>query len=502
MKNKVVRASIILLVGTILSKILGFARELMVAYRFGAGNVSDAFVLTNGIPSLVFVSFATAINVNYIPYFHRIEGEEERNRFTSNLTSIIFVTLMIGCLIICLIPKPILKLFAAGLPAETERYAVAMMRIVVFAIIPIMLSYLYQAYLQANGSFASTVLFGIVTNIVVILFTIIASEKRYYLLSVGTITANLIGFLMVFINVKRKTLFMFIPCLDFKDKRIKEIIILTVPLLVEDLASSMSLLVDRNLASFLDKGTISGLGYAGTVGNIASTMIATAIMTATFPLFSKMLATGKREEFIVLFKKYASVISFLLGPISIFIILNSNSIVTLIFEHGAFNNTATIIVSESLICYVVGVLPLGLQSYLIRGFYAMQDTKTPVKIKVFALFCNIIMNLVFVRFIKHMGIALSTSISYLIAYFLLIHSLRKKHGIQDIGCITIEGLITLTFSLISGLVMYLVFNKIVVISHLFFKLVLEGLLFSCVYLMMTLTFRHELVKDFLRVVKR
>ena len=86
--SKVARASIVLMIGTILSKVLGFARELMVAYRFGAGSISDAFVLTNSIPTLIFVSVATAININYIPYYHRIDGEEERNRFTSNLTNI------------------------------------------------------------------------------------------------------------------------------------------------------------------------------------------------------------------------------------------------------------------------------------------------------------------------------------------------------------------------------------------------------------------------------
>ena len=91
--SKVARASIILMIGTVLSKILAFVRELMVAYRFGAGSISDAFVLTNGIPTLIFVSVGTAININYIPYYHRIKDEAEKDKFTSNLTNICMIIL-------------------------------------------------------------------------------------------------------------------------------------------------------------------------------------------------------------------------------------------------------------------------------------------------------------------------------------------------------------------------------------------------------------------------
>ena len=492
----------ILMIGTILSKLLGFARELMVAYRFGAGSISDAFVLTNSIPTLIFVSVATAININFIPYYHRIDTEEDRNRFTSNLTNISIIILIVGCLIINIFPRQVLKIFATGLPQETERYAILMLRIVVFSIIPIILSYLYQAYLQANESFVSTAVYGIITNVAVILFTYIATEEKYYVLSVGTIVSHVVGLIPIFYSIKKRTSFHYSLYLDFRDQRIKDLVLLTLPLMVEDLASSMSLLVDRNLASFLDKGTISGLGYAGTIGNIASTMIASAIMTATFPLFSKMLAKGEKAQFEKQFENYASVISYLLGPISIFMILNAGDIVTFIFEHGAFNSTATKIVSESMICYSVGVLPMGLQAYLIRGFYAMQDTKTPVKIKVFALICNIILNLLSVHWLKHMGIALSTSISYVIAYGLLTYNIKKKHDIQNIWKITIEGGISLLICVIPAVVVFMIFNRVFTLYNLFLKLLIEGMFFIGGYIVMMMLFRRDRFNDVIRVLKR
>ncbi len=489
------------MIGTILSKILGFARELIVAYRFGAGSISDAFVLTNSIPTLIFVSVATAININFIPYYHKIKEEEERNRFTSNLTNLSMLILLIGCVIISIIPKIVLKIFASGLPEETERYAVLMLRIVVFSIIPIILSYLYQAYLQANDSFISTALYGIITNLAVILFTFIASAERYYLLSVGTIVSHIVGFLPIVYAVKKRTSFQYLLYIKFNDQRIKDIVLLTVPLMLEDLAASMSLLVDRNLASFLDQGTISGLGYAGTIGNIAATMIATAIMTATFPTFSRLLASGEKKAFSVQFEKYAAVICYLLGPISVFMISNAKDIVKIVFEHGLFNSTATKIVSESMVCYAVGVLPMGLQSYLIRGFYAMQDTKTPVKIKVFALICNIILNLLSVRFLQHKGIALSTSVSFIIAYFLLVRSLKKKHQVDCVDKITAEGMFSLIMSIIPALVLFVIFNKVFFIPNLLLKILAEGILFIVFYFSLMLAFRRERLNDIIRVLK-
>lgn len=489
-KNKILQVSALLMLCTVISKILGFGRELLVAYKFGAGSISDAFVLTNSIPTLIFTSLATAININFIPCYQRIESSGEKSRFTSNLTNISLLIMSAGCLLVELFPRIVLKFFASGLPDETERISVLMLRIVIFSIYPIILAYLYQAYMQANSFYIGTALYGVVTNIVVILFTFISTAEHSFLLSVGTVTAHLLGLGMILFGVRLKAPFRYTPCIDVREKHTRNMVILTIPLLIEDLASSMSLIVDRNLASFLDEGTISGLGYAGTIGNIASSMIATAIMTATFPFFSKLLAGGKKEEFSAEFRKYASALCFLLSPVSVFLIFNANDIVALIFRHGQFSDTAAKVVSESMICYAVGVLPMGMQSYFIRGFYAMQDTKTPVKIKVFALVCNIVLNLLSVKLLRHMGIALSTSFSYVISYFLLLHCL-KKHGTENTGRITAECAVSLLLSVIPAVILYFSFGRLIVISSLLVRTLFGGLAFTLMYFGLVMLFRRK-----------
>lgn len=499
--GSVTKASVILMIGAIFSKLLAFARELFVAYRFGAGSISDAFILTNGIPTILFVSLVTAININFIPFFHRIETQESRDCFTSNVMNICLIIMLGGCLVVNIFPELFLKLFATGLPPETEKYSVLMLRIVVFSIIPLILSYLFQAYLQANKLFSSTAFYGVITNTVVILTTFLATEENYYILSIGTVTSYFVGLFFIFFYLKNNTSFHYTFYFNPRDKNIKMFILLTMPLLAEDIASSMSLLADRNIASFLDKGTISGLSYAGAMGQIASTMIAASIITASFPTFSQLIAEKQQSKFMVLFERYANIISYLLAPISAFLLVNAQDIVTLIFEHGAFSSSSSKIVIESMICYTVGLLPMGLQSYFIRGFYVMQDTQTPVKIKVFSFAVGIGLKLITVKYLAHMGIALSTSLSFIMSYILLMYFLKSKHAMNNLGNITREGLFALFLSLGAAVSCYLIVNHLFFVKYVLVRLLMNSLFFAIIFLFLGIILRKEQFMNLLLTIR-
>ncbi len=499
--SAVMQSVSLLMIGTILSKVTGFLREILVAHRFGSGVISDSFVLTNGISDILFCAVGMAISINFIPCYTRLDGKNRKDRFTSNVMNLTALILLIGSALAFLFPGVVLTVFAGGLQGEAAQVSSLMLRIVVFASIPIMLSHLFQAYCQVNGEFLTTALYGVFINLITIVFIFLAGVSNYWLLSVGTLTGNFLGMLLPLWGMKRKG-FRYSPVCTVRDDAVKRMLFLTGPLLAENLASNLSLLVDRNLASFLDTGTITSLSYAGNITNIASTMIATAILTATFPLFSKMLSAGENEAFEGQFEKYAAVICCLLAPISVFMILNAKDIVTFIFEHGAFNAAATMTVTESMICYAAGVLPMGLQSYLIRGFYAMQDTKTPVKIKVFALVCNIVLNLASVHFLRHMGIALSTSVSYVIAYFLLAHAMRKRHGVRCVRRITPEAGISLLLSAVPGAAVWFLFNRLCFVPNLLLKLLAEGVLFLGLFTLGLWGFRRERFREVISTLKR
>lgn len=503
-KGSLRKTAILLAIGTVISKILGFVREVAVAYKFGAGSITDAFVLTNGIPSMIFVSVGAAIGINYIPSLQKIKNDGEKNEFTSNLLNVILAILSIGCILVEVFPVIVLKFFAAGLPSETERYAIVMLRIVMFSIFPITLSHLFQAYSQTKGTFETTALYGIVCNAVIIVSIFLCTAKTYWLLSVGIIAANVVGFIFVFRGAQKS---------GFTYKRIfwpfspdiKSMVILTLPLMIEDIASNMSLLVDRNLASFLESGTLSGLSYAGILGNIAGTLVSAPIITATFPSFVKLLGEGNHKVFENNFEKCAEVILFLMCPVSVILIFFAKDIVIFIFEHGAFHSAASKVVYESMICYSIGIIPSAMQDYFIRAFYAIQDTKTPVKVKVFSLICNIILNLAVVKFLRHIGIALSTSVSLIMAYFLLGALLKKKYSFHCINKITIDMFREIGMALVAGIITFVVFRRFIVIDILFFRLVLEIVSFMISYMVIEVIFNKHIIDemfDLLKIYKR
>ena len=95
-RESIADAAILIMIGTIVAKSLGFFRELTVAYKYGAGSISDAFLLTNGIPSMIFSSIGIAIGINYIPFCQKLKNKEEQDRFTSNLLNVILIILLIG----------------------------------------------------------------------------------------------------------------------------------------------------------------------------------------------------------------------------------------------------------------------------------------------------------------------------------------------------------------------------------------------------------------------
>lgn len=481
MRSRTGRAIGTLMLGTLLSKILGFVRELTVAYKFGAGSITDAFVLTNGIPTVLFSAIAIAVSINYIPVYVGLSDRNSKNVFTSKLINIYAIVLLAGCLIMIAFPKAVLFIFASGLTGESKHYSVVMLRIMAISAVPIILSGIFQAYSQAEDRFVSTSLYGIIVNTIIIVTTIVVLPENYFLLSVGTVLANFCGMFYVAHNAHRcgyRYSFNF----RFRDDKLKELFLLTLPLLVENIASNLSGIVDKNLASYLQDGIISGLNYANTLGNIASSVIASAIITATFPMNSRLINDGDADGFKSNFIKYAKILIYILLPISGFMFFDAAEIVKVVFERGAFDATATNIVAECMMFYALGTTFGGLQTYLVRGFYAMKETKTPVKVMVFSLICNMVVNVLLVFSLRHKGIALSTSLSYLIAVELLLILLKKRCGINVMKLVNCElvKVIAVVGSVAS--VVYAINRIGLCVMNLYLSFVINGMIYVAIYI--------------------
>jgi putative peptidoglycan lipid II flippase len=444
---------------TIITKILSFAREVVLSYFYGASAISDAYLISMTIPGIIFSLVGVAINRTYIPIFSNIiknQNEKEGNIFTNNIINffIIFCTAMF--LIGFLFAEQIVKLFASGFEGESLFLAVNFTKITLFGIYFTTISHILISYLQIKNKFIVPALISVPFNIIIIL-SIIFSTKNLYLLAVGVVIAIFSQLLvLLFTSFKNgfKYNFLFKP----KDENFKKLIYLSLPIILGSSITQINVLVDRTIASRIVVGGISALNYATRLNNFVLGIFVLSITTVMYPSISKMAAENKFKEFKISLVEVIGIINLLLVPITIGSMIFATPIVQLLFGRGAFSDKAIYLTSQGLIFFSVGMVGFGIKDVLTRALYSLQDTKTPMIIASIAITINIILNIILSNFLGIGGLALATSISAIISTILLFICLRRKIGPFGIKRLVISFVKMLIASLIMGIASKMLYN--------------------------------------------
>lgn len=426
--SNVAKATVGLMVATILSKILGFSRELFLASYYGATTYSDIYLTAYNIPSVLFSALAAAIATTFIPLYYEnysLYKKEGALKFTNNVFNIVvYITILIA-LISCIYSKPIVKLFAIGFRGETLEITVQFTRIMVFSIVFLGLSNVITAFLQVNNNFIISGLIGIPLNIIIIVSIILSSKYNPYILPIGTLIAISSQFLFQ-IPAAKKIGYKYNPVINLNDEYIKKMIWLVGPVFIGVAVNQINTMVDRTLASTLQAGSISALNYANRLNNFVMGLFITSISAVIYPMLSKLSAENDELKFSESVSRSINSVILLVMPISIGAIVLAKPIVGLLFERGAFDEKATYMTSIALVFYSIGMVSFGLRDILGKVFYSLQDTKTPMMNGAIAMGLNIVLNLILVRFMGHAGLAFATSISTIVCIFMLFGSLKKK----------------------------------------------------------------------------
>ena len=436
--SNIAKTTIGLMFLTLISKVLGFFRELCLGSVYGASAFTDAYIISQNIPIVIFTSVAMALGTSYIPLFCDIReksGDKEAIKFSNNLINIVVIFCSLLAIVCMIFTEPIVKIFAMGFEGETLKLAVEFTRILIIGIIFIGVNDVLMPFLQINQNYAVPGMLGIPYNIVIIISIFASPKFGYKVLIYGTLLAILSKVLFQIPFAKKKG-YKYKAYVNVKDKNIKKLLLLVAPVFVGVAVNQVNGLVDKTLASTLVEGSISALNYANKL----------------YPLLSKLSAANNKEEFNNSIVKSINYVILLVIPISIGAMVLSTPIVKLLFERGAFDLRATQMTSSALFCYSIGIIGFGLRDILSRVFYSIQDTKTPMINGAIAMALNIVLNLILIKYIGHAGLALATSISALVCIVLLFRSLRKKIG--NFG----EEKIAVVFikTLISGVVMGIV----------------------------------------------
>lgn len=458
--SKVAKATIVLMMATMIAKVLGFGRELVLASSYGASMYSDAYLTAMNIPLVLFTIIGTTLGTVLIPMYFEVNsdlGEKKALNFTNNVFNMVIAICIVLAILGLVFTEPLVKVFAMGFEGQTLKVAIDFTRITIIGIVFTGLSYVMTAYLQIKNNFTVPGLISVPKNIIIIASIILSVKYNPYIMIWGT----LIGIATEFIfqlPFAIKSGYKYQPYINIKDKYIKKMSWLIVPVLIGVAVNQINAMVDRTLASTLVEGSISALNYANKLNGFVMAMFITSVAAVIYPMLSKLSSEDNKEKFISSVVQSVNSVILLVIPISVGAIVLATPIVKLLFQRGEFDARATSMTAIALIMYSIGMVAFGLRDILGKVFYAFQDTKTPMINGAIAMIMNIVLNIILVKYLQLAGLALATSISAIVCIFLLFGSLKKKIGYFGQDKIIKTTIKSIVAAVVMGTVTYFVYN--------------------------------------------
>lgn len=456
------KTALILMIITILSKVLGFARELTLSYFYGASAITDAYLISITIPTVIFGMIGVGIGTSYIPMYSKIEqieGSQAGGRYTNNLINIILIMCTILFVLGVSFTTPLVKIFASGFQGETLALAIRFTRVSLVAMYFTGLIAVFTGFLQIKDNFVIPGMLGIPMNLMTMVFIILSAKGNIMLLAIGTVIAGATQLLLLIPFIHKKG-YRYKPVLDLKDKHMKHMVYIALPVIMGASVNQINVLVDRTIATSLAQGGLTALNYANRINDFAQGIFVISITTALYPVISKMAAENNMVGLKKSVSEAISGVNLLVIPATVGSMVFAGPVVSLLFGRGKFDSQALAMTTVALFFYAIGMIGFGLRQVLARAFYSLQDTKTPAINAAIAVVINIILNIILSRLMGIGGLALATSISAIFGTGLLFVSLRKKVGPLGMKDISISFVKILGASILMGLMAKLAFNAL------------------------------------------
>ena len=426
--NKTAVHAIIMVLTTILAKLLGFCRELSLAFSYGASNVSDAYVVAFTLPTILFSGLGTAMLTSYISVYTDLQQNHpgEEKPFHNQVITMSFL-LSVGFIAVFLALRyPIVRLFALGFEGEQLALTVNLSSIMIASLVFLGVGYILQGYLQMKGCFFTVGMVSVPLNIAVIA-TILTSGDNYGLLGWGVVIGYAGEFLLVLLVALRQQ-FTYHPDAAFRNRNVRRFLVMVLPIFLGKTINSINLIIDKSIASLLSEGVVSVMNYGNRITGFVTSVFVVSITTALFPQLSRLSAASETKQLKRTYRSSCGIIGLFVIPISAGMMMFSREFVQLLFLRGEFTEYDVQRTGEVVFFYALGLLFYSLKEVTINVYYALQDTKTPTINSLLAIALNIVLNLLLIQKMEHKGLALATALSGFITTLLLIVPLRRKMG--------------------------------------------------------------------------
>ena len=419
---------------TLLSRILGFVRDFVIARVFGAGMMTDAFFVAFKLPNLLRRLFAEgAFSQAFVPIlgeYKNKQGPEAAKSLVDRVATLLFFVLLAVTLLGMAGAPLLIYLSAPGFAADADKFGltVELTRITFPYILFMSLVALAGGILNSWNRFAVPAFTPVLLNVAFIGMALFAAPHFAEPVKALGWAVFLGGVLQLAYQVPSLRRIGMLPrfILDWRDPGVRRILKLMAPAVLGVSVSQVSLLINTIFASFLGTGSVSWLYYADRLMEFPAGMLGAALGTILLPSLSKYHANDNHAEYSRLLDWGLRLTLLLAAPAAVALAIIAVPLITTLFHHGAFSADDVFRTREALVAYSVGLVGLILVKVLAPGFYARQNIRTPVRIALIALATTQTLNLLLIGPLKHAGLALSIGLAACLNALLLYRGLRRQ----------------------------------------------------------------------------
>lgn len=433
-KGKIAKAAGIMSAATFISRILGFVRDMIFAIYFGATGLSDTFFAAFRIPNLLRELFAEgSMSSAFIPVlteYHQKHGEDEARRLVSITFTFIIIVVGIICLLGIFFAPVLVTFIAPGFLKFPDKFALTVLltRIMFPFLLFVSLAALAMGALNTKKIFfipaIAPAMFN-VTLIVSIVFFESVSDKPIIVAAAGILAGGLVQFAFQLPSFLKNGYRLDFNA-SFRHPGLRRMSILLIPATMALAVNQINIVISNILASYLPTGSITYLYYAMRLIQFPVGIFGVAMGMAVLPTLSEHAVRGDmlslREDFSFALR----LLFFISVPSMVGLAALREPIVNLLFQRGHFDYAATQGTADALLFYSLGIWSIVGVRVITASFYAMQNTRTPVKIAVLGMVTNILFSIALMGPMKHSGLALANALASWVNFSLLFYFLRKE----------------------------------------------------------------------------
>lgn len=422
---------------TMISRLLGFLRDQLIAFTLGTGPVAEAFFVAQRFPNLFRALFAEgAFNNAFVPLFAKRvegEGEEKARAFAIEVFSVLLAWLLLFSAVAMMAMPLVIYVIAPGFTAEGERFqlAVDLTRICFPYLLFMSLTALQSGVLNSLNRFTAAAAAPILLNLVMIASNVVAwllatgnTPATGYIFAWGIFASGIAQYALLAVACRRAGMKL-VPRWPRLTPDVKRVIALSVPGIVSGGVMQINLVVATMIATTID-GAVAYLYYADRLYQLPLGVIGVAIGVVLLPDLSRKLRAGNQVGALTSQNRALELSLFLTLPAAAALMVIPAPIIHTVFEHGAFTRGDTFAVAPAVLAFAAGLPAFSLTKVFQPGFYAREDTKTPMRFALISVLVNVAGSLILSRVMGHVGIALATTLAAWVNAALLGFTLHRR----------------------------------------------------------------------------